>query len=258
MAGLDSWERQYYSSTDAEALLFYVVYGSITTNTTMSATKYRSSGVPTGFSLSSYDKNVYPTVHEDFLTGYVWDQYRHSAPLLCDRIIQSPACMILRGSIIDPPTLDYLRDAIGVLTFLVDSGGIAIYDPQQFCWWSPEEWRKLIFSPEAPRPRNHVAFLESEEDSNEDCIWLHTRGMRKFARPDISIRGVAQRYRSAAVDLCERFVELQAFGGVVPEDQEIRINALPPGGRVHHAGDLEDIEFNNTHIELVWPGSGLA
>jgi hypothetical protein len=33
---------------------------------------------------------------------------------------------------------------------------------------------------------------------------------------------------------------------------------LPPGGAARHGGDLDDPDFNNVHLEIVWPDPGLA
>jgi hypothetical protein len=158
----------------------------------------------------------------------------------------------------DPETLDYLRDCVGLLTFFLDNGACAIYDPQIFHWWTPQEWRDRVFTPAGPVPRHHVAILFSEEPKAKGLVWVHTRGMRKFGRPDISVRHVSPDYVVAVIDLCERLIEMQAFGAVIPEGQEIRMEYLPPGGVGHHAGDLDDPEFNNVHVDIVWPGAGLS
>ncbi len=55
------------------------------------------------------------------------------------------------------------------------------------------------------------------------------------------------------IDLCERFIEMMAFGAVIAEGQEIRMNSLPAGMRCHHAGDHDDPDFNNVHVEIMWP-----
>jgi hypothetical protein len=81
--------------------------------------------------------------------------------------------------------------------------------------------------------------------------------MRKFGRPDISVHGVVHKHADGVTLLIERFVEFQAFGGVIPEGETIRMQSLPPGGKCRHRGDLEDPDFNNVHVEIEWPGKGL-
>jgi len=40
------------------------------------------------------------------------------------------------------------------------------------------------------------------------------------------------------------------------EGQEIRMAALPPGLICHHAGSLDDPDFNNMHVKIRWPRAG--
>ena len=42
------------------------------------------------------------------------------------------------------------------------------------------------------------------------------------------------------IDLFERFIEFQQFGGVIAEGQEIRMKTLPKGMTCRHAGDVDD------------------
>jgi hypothetical protein len=118
-----------------------------------------------------------------------------------------------------------------------------------FKWWSAHEWREHAFEPAGAVPRHHVVILVSDEP-DERSRWYHTRGMLKFGRPDLSVHGVVPELEPAVKDLCERFIEMQAFGAVIPEGQEVRMNGLPPGWRCRHGGDLDDPEFNNRHVEI--------
>ena len=102
-------------------------------------------------------------------------------------------------------------------------------------------------------PRHHVVILTSEEAGGGSLTWFHTRGLRKFGRPDLSVPRVPPQHREAVIDLCHRFIEFQAFGGIIGEGQEVHMKTLPSGMTCHHAGDLDDPDFNNVHLEAVWP-----
>lgn len=136
-------------------------------------------------------------------------------------------------------------------TYLLDRGGVAVYDPQILKWWSPNEWRQRVFEPASPVPRHHAVILYSEDGDGSE--WFHTRGMKKFGRPDLSMHGVCREDRTAVIDLFERFIEMQAFGALIPEGQEIRMRTLPPGLQCFHQGSLDDLDFNNVHIEIRKP-----
>jgi hypothetical protein len=257
-SSFESWERKYYAESDGEAFLFYVAFGNISQDMHLEERKYRCSGVPAGFELSTYDKVRDADVFDGFLEGYLWEQLNTVNPRLARTIQRSSTCAVFRGSQKNPETLDYLRDCVGLLTFLLDNGACSIYDPQMFHWWTPEQWHERLFDPAAAVPTHHVMILFSEEEGPKDLFWVHTRGMRKFGRPDISVHRVGRKYEDAVIDLCNRFIEYEAFGGLIPEGQEIRMALLPPGGVAHHGGDLDDPDFNNVHVEIVWPKRGLV
>jgi hypothetical protein len=110
--------------------------------------------------------------------------------------------------------------------------------------FTPEQWRGVIFAPDKPQPRLHVNVFHGAEDN--ETVWLHSRGMRAFGRPDLSIRYVPQHAMAAASELCNRLIETQAYGAVIPDG--------PLEGMIAHTtGSLEDPEFDNVHIELAWP-----
>src|SRR5262245_32018201 len=129
---LNSWNRQYYADCEGDAFLFFVAFGEIAQNRRMDSRKYRCVGVPTGFELMAYDRGCHDEVIDGFLQGYLWERLLVENNALARAIERSPGCVVLRGSQRNPQTLDYLRDAVGLLTFYLDNGACAIYDPQMF------------------------------------------------------------------------------------------------------------------------------
>jgi hypothetical protein len=255
---LASWERPLFVPGGGEAVLFYAVFGDVSSAVPLWPSRYRTKGVPPGFSLTQLSWAEHGDYLAEFCKGYVWDRLREENPQLADRVAVASKCLVLSGTQEDPPTLDYLRDCVGILTYLTDIGASAIYDVQVLRWWAPAEWRDTIFTPAAPVPRHHAVVLVSEDESRPGLSWYHTRGMRKFGRPDLSVRRVAADFRDAVIDLCERFIDYQALGGLIQEGQGIKMKSLPPGGVARHAGDADDPDFNNVHVEIAWPEPGLS
>src|SRR5437667_12446663 len=95
--------------------------------------------------------------------------------------------------------------------------------------------------------RQRILHISAEESGGR---WFHTRGMRKFGRPDLSLHNVPDEYERAAIELCNRFIELQAAGGRIPDGQEIQMPSLPGGLVCRHKGSLDDPDFNNVHVEI--------
>ena len=204
--------------------------------------------MPEDLNVIAYSPTVHPDTVDSFRKGYLWEQLQKTDPELAARISAQNCCVVLRGTFKDPRTLDYLRDTVGLITHFLDHGGVAVYDPQMFQWWSAKTWKERIFGPAGPVPRNHTVILVSEDNSGTE--WLHTRGLRKFGRPDLSFHRVPTLRKDAIIDLCNRFIEMQAFGEVVAEGQEIRMKSLPLGMRCQYKGDLDDPDFNNVHLEV--------
>lgn len=243
-----SWKRPNFQPGGGTPFLLYVAYGSLPEEPKVSRS-YRTLGLPDGIGAELYGPKVHPEVCKTWLQGPMGELLKTQTPELVRAAAAAPGCMIIRGEPKDLHTLDYLRDMVGFLTYLADNGAVAVLDPQTFTLWSPQRWRSVFFDPDGPVPHRHVVILTSE-DRRPDRLWFHTRGMRKFGRPDLSLRGVAESQRAAVVDLFNRFIGLQALGGIVPEGEEIRMAGLPPGLTCHHRGDVDDPDFNNVHLEI--------
>ncbi len=196
-----------------------------------------------------YGPGSHPEVLDEFRSGDLWETFRCEQPKLSESVLLATECFMFRGEIQDTSTLNYFRDAIGLMTYLWDNGGVALFDPWMLKWWDRNEWHERVFRDHSAYPRHHVVILVSEEDEPRR-VWLHTRGMRKFGRPDISIHDVEVAKKDIYVDLIERFIELQAFGGVIAEGQEIRVRGIPDGYRCSHEGDPDDPDFNNCHVGI--------
>lgn len=256
---LETWQREHYAPGGGAPFLFYVIYGDIDPSQPLSRSKYRTNGAPEGLEVMSYTTNEENDVPGSFREGYLWDELIAKDPPFADQVAKCDQCFVFRGTPRDDTTLDYLRDTIGFITYLLDNGGVAVYDPLMFRWWRPAEWKTEIFEPAAPVPTKHTVILVSEEE-DVSLKWYHTRGMRKFGRPDISVPNVSSNWQRGVVDLCNRLITIQALGHVVADEEKIWMEALPEGGILRHAGDLDDLDdpdFNNVHIKAIWPEPGL-
>ena len=106
-------------------------------------------------------------------------------------------------------------------------------------------WKETFFEPDHPQPHRHVMIYYSEDRTG---VWLHTRGMT-FGRPDLSVRGVRPEDVDHAAAMCNELIDFQADGGLLSDGQVVR--HPPLGGFVaRYAGDRDDPEFNNVHVEL--------
>lgn len=247
---LQRWERKQFTPTDGRPLLFYVVFGTFSESLPpLSRSKYQCDGLPDGIDVWHYSSETQPEVLDSFREDYVWNEFQHSDPGVADRVLSASECMILKGELPDQPDLNYLRNVNGYVTYLLDNGGVAVNDLQTLCWRSAEQWRNEVFLPGKSGLSKQVVILSSEE--GDGTVWLHTRGLRKFGRPDVSIHRVEADRLDAATALCQRLIHFLMHGGVVSEGQPAKIDEPSLSGLCRIGGDLDDPDFNNRHIEVV-------
>jgi hypothetical protein len=240
---LPHWDRPHFQPSEGRAFVMFVVYGTFPAELAISGAKYRCAGVPAGFDLRKLERAKHgPLPFSDGEFGKVIND-----AALFARVGAATECGVVRGEVPDPADLNYLRDVVGLTTYLLDHGGFAVVDPQQFQLYDAARWHRDIFDAGTPNVSRHVVILCSDGPEGR---WYHTRGLRKFGRPDLSLHGVPPEYYEGAVELFQRFIQYQAFGGVIAEGQEIRMSSLPPGLTCHHAGGLDDPDFNNVHVEI--------
>lgn len=245
----ESWHRRNFVDGGGEPFLFYVVYGKINHSAPLSRSRYRSQGLPTGLSMMAYGPEKHREVPGSFREGFLWDELKKSNPDLAEEIRQCDRCIVVRGTPEDSTSLNFLRDTVGLIMYLLDNGGCGVYDPQMLRWWSCAEWQQKLFTPAQPMVQNHSVILVSEED-DPALKWYHTRGMRKFGRPDISVHNVPAELADGVVDLVNRLIEHLASGHVIADGQQIRMPSLPLGTIARNGGDLDDPDFNNVHIDI--------
>jgi hypothetical protein len=250
---LPSWPRQSFEPTQGRALIWYQIYGHFPDTVEISQGKYRCSGVPDGVELQHHQR----TDPGDLVTSFLKQPFfaaglKRSLPALAGAVDSAPECTIIRGEVPDSNNLDYLRDVVGFVTWFLDNGGLAVLDPQTFRWYGREQWRGELFDSNGTNLRQHVVILYSEELPEKDLLWFHTRGMRKFARPDLSVHRVPAQDRDAVIDLLNQLIELQASGRIIADGKTITMQSLPGGIVCSRTGSLDDPDFNNTHVELHW------
>lgn len=245
------WTRPHWSRDEARAMLLYFVFGHFSEQLELNLSAHGSAGLPQGVEMRRIPKAVLAHWDGHPLRGALGDILRDGDPAAFEVARKAPGCLMLRGELADPDSLAYLRDTLGVVAALLAAGGVAIVDPQVLEIFSAADWRARYTGAECSAPRNHVAILCQDDDTGH--AWIKTRGMRKFARPDVSVRQVPQDEVQRAGALAARLVDLQARGTRFGDGSKVDAEGLPDRLRVTRGGSLDDPAFNNTHLEIVWP-----
>jgi len=246
------WPRPYYSRGEDKAMLLFFVFGAFPARLELNVARYGSAGLPAGVEMHRFDKQMLAHWEGHPLRGAIGELLREDDPHTFKLAREAPECIMLRGELDDPPTLDYLRDTLGVIAALLDVGGIAIVDPQILSLFAPRAWGERYLIEGGAPPRAHALILCHDEG---DGAWVRTRGMRKFARPDISLRNVPKAETDRAGALAEHLLELEAMGMRFAEGTTLEVEGMPRGLVARHGGSLDDPQFNNRHVEFEWPKS---
>ena len=245
------WPRPYYSRSEDKAMLLFFVFGAFPQQLELNVARYGSTGLPEGIEMHRFDKNTLAHWEGHPLRGTLGELLREDDPPTFKAARAAPECIMLRGELDDPVTLDYLRDTLGVLAALLDVGGVAVVDPQILSLFAPRAWGERYLIQDGAPPRAHALILCHDED--DGSAWVRTRGMRKFARPDISLRGVPKSEADRAGALAEHLLELEALGMRFADGTTLEVEGMPRGLVANHGGSLDDPQFNNTHVEFEWP-----
>lgn len=247
---LGNWERKHFVDGGGEPFLFYVVYGEVDPSIPLSSELYHSEGIPLGIDVMSYSADSDLDIVTSFRKGYVWDNFLARNPEFAAHVESCQSCIILRGTPTESETLNYLRDTVGLVAFMLDNGGCAVFDPQILRWWSPNEWKSELFNPVGPVPTHHIVILKSEEDESSRSYWFHTRGMRKFGRPDISLHNMTEENEESAISIINELISIQAFGAIFTENEQVSIHLPSQEIIAARKGSLDDPDFNNFHIDV--------
>jgi len=248
---IPAWQRPHWQPSDEEILLQFYVFGKFEAVRVPSA-DYGSPGLPPGIEAVNHNHASLRQWEGYPLKGGMGRMFKDDAPEAYKLALDAPEVMVVRGTLKDSPATGYLRDTLGVLAGMLDIGGLAILDPQTLSLLDAAAWRRRFLVRDGAPIRNHLLIMRDAEPE-ADHSWIHTRGMRKFGRPDISIRSVPDAMTDHAGILCEKLVELEALGAHFIDGQPLEIDGLGASVVAHLGGGLDDADFNNTFVEFRWP-----
>ncbi|HAU50378.1 MAG TPA: hypothetical protein DEG74_05825 [Clostridiales bacterium] len=181
-------EREYYEDLGYKPFLFYIIFGVSGEELTVSREKHHVSAFPEDLEIRSLNRTEHAESIDGLIGGQIGEILKAADSNLYGQCSSAEKCVILSGSVKDDSTLEYMQNVIGIIEAFIDQGAVGVLDLLTFTLYSPAKWTERFFEKEI-NAQNHVMILFSEE---EDGIWLHTRGLAEFGRPDIGIHGVPE------------------------------------------------------------------
>ncbi len=246
-----AWPRPHWQAGDGRSLLLWFVFGEFPRRLPIDGAAWRTRGLPVGAEIARHATRDLARGPGYPLAGALGDLLREDDAALMVRAAAAPESFVIRAEPADAPDLDALRDGIGLVSALMAAGGVAVVDPQLLMAFDAQAWHARFFARPEFDVRDHVLMLCDADEQAPGSLHVHTRGLRKFARPDLSVRRVPAVARDVAGELLQRLAEWQALGGRFRAGQTVQagnlvLSALP-------GGHLDDLVFNNVHVAFDWP-----
>jgi hypothetical protein len=170
---------------------------------------------------------------------------------------------VVRGTFGDPADLNYLRNTIGVVSAIAEAGAEAgagaILDVNALAWWRPGDWRRqFVDGPSQFRIGDHVGVVVTDDPRHHPGLRTHTRGMKKFGRPELQIRHLPGEYstRNPAVrnsgDILNGIASYLAQGAVIRDGQTMHLPNLDATVTFVETPDDSDTtrHFHNSALEI--------
>lgn len=259
----DDWSRPHWEPTGRPASVFYFVPGDPPAGLLeLSRRRHHAAGVPEQLKATAHRRADNPRWFADFFArpglGFGLEEaFGDRAP----EVRAAERGLVVRGEFPDPPDLGYLRDTAGVVSALLDQGGgLGVLDLYAGRWWSRREWAERFVDRCGFAHKDFVRIVSTDDEAEHPGLWVHTRGMRKFGRPDLQVKHVPGPWPgdnplvAAAGDVLNRLAEGLCRGAVVRNGGVLRF----PGTRRRCTFRLtpDDIDspachFGNEVLEVV-------
>lgn len=180
------WPREHSTQSDREAHVFLVCFAAdLRDDVPLSASRF---GIPDRRSLEAFDVREHDrATTPEWFDGWRSDALRTVAesdlgPALSD-LDAADRCITLEATLAEPGDLGYLQAAWGLARWLVERGATVVLDAHA------GRYSRGTSLPPADSEfdvRREVSLIfETEPDEGAPGHILHTRGLRKFGRPDI-------------------------------------------------------------------------
>ena len=248
-----NYERPYYEDINYHPLMFYIVFGLFGINDEnpgQTGKQLKLGKIPKGLNIHALNREEHSEYMNSIMGGDLGEMLKVEQPELYEKILKEHLWMGLEGEIEQDDNLKYLQSTIEIIQTLIAEGAIAVLDMQTFKLYSAEE-----FTEEFTKEYNvysHVTNLITKENGT---IWLHTRGLRKFGRPDISIENIPESEEDKAVRIANQMIYYSSLGMIFGKNIKLHPYEFRNTAVIVHPEfieDFENLDFNNAYYKLLW------
>ena len=118
---------------------------------------------------------------------------------------------------------NYLRNTVGVVSAIADTpGSLAVFDALAVSWWRLSEWREAFVDRSEFRIADHVSIAVTDDERYGPGFWTQTRGMVKFARPDLQMKHLPGDYSTGNPAIRVSGVVLNGIASYLAQGARVR------------------------------------
>ena len=234
------WTRPLYQPSAQRSFLFWVVWlDKPDAELFIDAKRH---GFPPGDS-AGLDLDVIEDA--EWLGSFLQGPIANMAHFSLEPLGQCPRAVLIRGHFPDSADLRALQTGMAFLKVYADLGALAAIDLVATRWWQPCEIQAL--APARPfDPKEHLSVV-SERSEDHFC---NTRGMAKFARPELFVRRVRGDQIQETADRLWSFAKEMANGKLLLHHPQLK--AWPDDtDQDTPAHGIAPSMFRNASLELI-------
>ncbi len=234
------WTRPLYQPSGQRSFLFWVVWlDKPDAELYIDAKRH---GFPPGDS-AGLDLDIIEDA--EWLGSFLQGPIANMADFSLEPLGRCPRAVLIRGHFADSADLRALQTGMAFLKVYADLGALAAIDLVATRWWQPREI--LALAPDRPfDPHEHLSVV-SERGEQHFC---NTRGMAKFARPELFVRQVPNARIQEVADRLWGFAKEMAQGRLLTGEPALR--AWPDDtDQEEPAHGIAPSMFRNASLELL-------
>lgn len=234
------WTRSLYQPSAQRSFLFWVVWLDRPANELVIDTKRH--GFPPGPS-SGLDLELIEDA--EWLGSFLRGPIARMADFSLEGLETCPRAVLIRGHFADSAEMRPLQTGMAFLKAYADLGALAAIDLVATRWWQPGELQALV--PDRPFDLHEHISVVSERGDEHFC---NTRGLAKFARPELFVRQVPGDRIQEVADQLWGFARELAEGGLLNNHPQLR--AWPDDtDQEKPAHGIAPSMFRNASLELL-------
>lgn len=253
---VEMWSRSQASAPDrgAEVDLIVFSHGELDEDVPLVAQRY---GIPSQEAYAAVDIRV---IRRDDATEW-FDNWRsgglravaaHYLGAAVERLDEADICYVIRAALPEPADLGYLQACWAVVRWLVARGGSCVLDVHAGAFHHADAIAAIPADAPFDIDREVTLVYESDQDRPGEGHLLHTRGMRKFGRPDLVTLAdpedapvLSEVVRQIATAMADGFMPADRHGIDLASGLTLYLQPYLPGE------ELADVHLNNDGMLLV-------